>query len=296
MTGVARTAGLGVACLCLLAVSGAADDLGSSGDLADRTASVWEVFPETGFYPVYIADPIRSQSAGMLIHMADSEVPDAGDARFALRLGGSFPIVAFRPGGDRDRGWQLDFEGGFAGQFDMDYSLDNIGWDGFYGLLLDYKPRPDLAFRFGALHDSAHLGDEYEERTGRRRVGYTREEIVLGVSWRASARWRFYFEGGRGYKAKEFQEPLRVQAGAECQGGRLWKRARGSWYAALDARAYEENDWDPRVTGQLGIAIPTGRGVSRYRFALEIANGRSVLGEFYASEETYAGLGVYFDF
>ena len=296
MTGVARTAGLGAACLCLLAASGAAGDLGSSGDLADRTAPVWDFLPEAGFYPLYIADPIRSQSAVMVIRMADPEIPDTGDSRFSLRLGGSFPIVAFHPDGDRDRGWQLDFEGGFSGHFDIDYNLDNIGWDGFYGLLLDYRPRPDLTFRFGTLHDSAHVGDEYAERTGRRRIGYTRNEVVLGVSWRASARWRFYVEGGWQYETEEFQEPFRVQAGAEYQGARLWQRARGNWYAALDVRAYQENDWHPRATGQLGVAIPTGRGGSRYRLALEIATGRSVLGEFYATEETYAGLGWYFDF
>jgi len=296
MTGFARTAGLGIACICLLAPSVPADDPETTGDHADRTATAWEFLPEAGFYPLYIADPVRSQSAVMLLRMADSEIPETGDSRFSLRLGGQFPIVAFHPGEDRDLGWQLDFEGGFAGHFDIGYSLDNIGWDGFYGLLLDYKPRPDLAFRFGALHDSAHVGDEYEERTGRRRVGYTREEIVLGVSWRASVRWRLYFEGGSDFGTKDFQEPLRFQAGVEFQGRQLWQRARGSWYAALDLRAYQENDWQPRVTGQVGVAIPTRRASSRYRLALEIATGRSVLGEFYAAEETYAGLGWYFDF
>lgn len=252
--------------------------------------------PDAGFYPLYIADPIRSQSAVMLVRVPWSEIPSTGSARFSLRLGGQFPIVALHPERNRDTGWQLDFEGGFAGQFDLGYSLDNIGWDGLYGLLLDYKPTRDLAFRFGTLHDSAHLGDEYEERTGRRRIGYTREEVVAGVSWRATPRWRVYLEGGCQYGTKEFQKPLRAQAGVELQGARLSQEGSASWYAALDLRAYQENDWRPRVTGQVGLIFPTGRGTSRYRAALEVSHGRSVLGEFFRSEETYAGVGWYFDF
>lgn len=161
--GSAGTLGFGLANICLV---------------APPAATVRESLPEAGFNPLYIADPIRSQSALMLIGVPSSDIRETGHARFSLRLGGQLRIVAFHPDGDPDRGWQLDLEGGFFGHFDLGYSLDNIGWDGLFGLLLDYEPRPDLAFRFGTLHDSAHVGDEYAERTGRSRVGYTREEIV----------------------------------------------------------------------------------------------------------------------
>jgi hypothetical protein len=268
----------------------------SSADAAPGNPRVWQAFPEAGFYPLYVADPLRSQSAVTVVAVPSSDIPDTGSARFGLRLGGQYPIVANHPPGKPDCGWQLDFEGGFSSHFDFGHSLDNIGWDGLFGLLLDYKPRPALAFRFGSLHDSAHVGDEYAERTGRQRVGYTRDEVVLGVSVRASQRWRYYFEAGFQYGTKEFQEPLRAQAGIEYQGERPWPGARGGWYAALDLRGYQENDWHPRATAQLGINVPTGRGQSRYRFALEGATGRSVLGEFFTATETYAGIGWYFDF
>lgn len=285
----------------LLAVGSAfpcalAGDAVDAPDAAAGKPGVWEFFPEAGFYPLYIADPIRSQSALLVVQVPRSEIPDAGNTRFALRLGGQYPIVARHPEGDSERGWQLDFEGGFTSQFDIDNSLDNIGWDGLFGLLLDYKPRPTLAFRFGALHDSAHLGDEYAERTGRQRVGYTRQEFVVGVSVRAAQRWRYYFEAGDQFGTQDFQKPLRAQAGVEYQGEKPWPGARGGWYAALDLRAYEENDWNPRATAQLGINVPTGRGNSRYRFALEGATGRTVLGEFFTATETYLGIGWYFDF
>jgi hypothetical protein len=287
--------GLGLAGICLVSASALAGDPPASSDQVPA-AKVWEFLPEAGFYPLYIADPLRPQSAVMVIWVPNSDIPETGNGRFSLRLGGQYPIVAFHPDGDPDRGWQLDFEGGFYGHFDIGHSLDNIGWDGLFGLLIDYKPRSDLAFRFGTQHDSAHVADEYAERTGRTRVGYTREEFVLGVSWQTTRSWRTYFEVGSQFGGDDFQEPWRAQAGVEYLGRRLTTSMRASWYAALDLRSYQENDWQPRVTGQAGLLIPTGRGRSRYRAAVEVASGRSVLGEFYLSDETYAGLGWYFDF
>jgi hypothetical protein len=255
-----------------------------------------DFFPDAELYPQYIADPIRSQSAVMLTRVSSSDIPHSGDRRFSLRLGGRFPIARLHPHGDSERGLQLDFEGGFFGIFDLRYSLDNIGWDGLVGLALSYRTGPKLAFRIATLHDSAHVGDEYAERTGRTRIQYTREEIAIGVSWTASPQWRAYAEAACSYGTKTFQQRLRAQAGAEYRGAKLPHATHVSWYGALDLRAYQENDWRPRVTGQLGLLIPTPRGTGRYRLALEVARGRSVLGEFFHENETYAGIGWYFDF
>ena len=62
----------------------------------------------------------------------------------------------------------------------------------------------------GTKHDSAHVGDEHSERTGRQRIGYTREELVAGVSWRPARKWRIYAEGGFGYGLDDFQDPGRL--------------------------------------------------------------------------------------
>ncbi len=254
-----------------------------------------EVAPPSGLYPHYMADPMRAQSALTVLGMISSDIPDTGGGRFGLRLGGRFAMLRYHPQDNPDVGWQLDLEGGFFGHFDAAHSLDNIGWDGVYGLLLSYRPGPRLAFRFGRLHDSAHIGDEYAERTGRQRIGYTREELVLGVSWQAAPRWRVYGEAGYDPDPKEFQSPFRGQAGVEYSGTRRWYRGRLSWYAALDIRAFEENDWEPRTTAQIGFILPFSRGTGRYRFALEYCDGRSVLGEFFSHDESYVGVGWYFD-
>jgi hypothetical protein len=274
------------------AMPAAAQDAGGDGS----AARVVLFMPPAEFYPQYTADPLRPQSALAVLWMADSEIPETGAARFALRLGGRFGLVRWHPEGAPDRGWQLDFEGGFFGHFDITESLDNIGWDGLFGLYLSWLPSPELGFRFGTKHDSAHVGDEYAAHTGRERIRYTREELVAGVSWQLDPRWRLYAEGGYGYGLEPGFEPGRLQAGIEHAGARRFWKERATWFAAADAQLFEDRDWRPMVTVQVGFVAPTGRGTNRYRLALEAGTGRSVLGEFSFEDETWVGVGWYFDF
>jgi len=262
----------------------------------DGSGQTIEWMPAADFYPQYIADPVRPQSALKVLYMADSEIAETGNSRYALHLGGRFGLVQWHPEGRPDRGWQLDFEGGLFGQFDRGNSLDNIGWDGLFGLYLSWLPTPDLGFRIGKKHDSAHVGDEYAERTGRQRIGYTREEYVAGVSWRPATKWRVYAEGGFGTRLADFQDPGRLQTGVEFFGARRFWKERMSWYAAIDLQSFQENDWKVRSAIQLGVLLPTGRGTSRYRLAIELVRGRSVLGEFAFRNETPVGVGWFFDF
>jgi hypothetical protein len=278
--------------LTILAVDVGAGDAPAHGDRGLRV----EWFPDAEFYPQYTADPLRPQSALKIVAMADSEIPETGSARFALHVGGRFGLVRWHPDGQPDLGWQLDFEGGFFGQFDIGNSLDSIGWDGLFGLYLSWRPQPGLGFRVGTKHDSAHVGDEYAERTGRQRIGFTREELVVGVSVGPAPRWKLYAEGGLGYGLEDFQKPGRVQVGVEVLGARRFWDGRVSWYAAADLQSFQESDWQLRSALQLGLLLPTGRGTGRYRLALELVHGRSVMGEFAFHDETSIGVGWYFDF
>lgn len=295
---------LGAAARCALLLglvalaAPAAAQSGATGEPApeDGASRVVLFMPAAEFYPQYTADPLRPQSALALLWMADSEIPEAGAGRFALRLGGRFGLVRWHREETPDRGWQLDFEGGFFGHFDMTESLDNIAWDGLFGLYLSWLPSPELGFRFGTKHRSAHIGDEYAERTGRERIEYTREELVAGLSWRFDPHWTAYAEGGLGYGLEPFQEPGRLQAGIEHSGRRRFWKGRASWYAAADLQLFQERDWHPLATVQLGFEAPTGRGTSRYRLALEAGTGPSTLGEFSFEDETWIGVGWHFDF
>ena len=253
------------------------------------------VLPDNDFLPIYIASPNRAQTAFIPLAAVNSEIPETGTQRFAIRMGGTIGVVRFHPEGDKDTGFQIDVEIGFAGQFDGSQSLDNIGWNGIFGFRGAYKPVKEFALHFGTLHNSAHIGDEYAERTGRQRIEYTREEIVVGASFWPIERWRFYSDLGVGFGQEDFQEPLRVNLGAECSGDESWWFAGVPWYAAFDLDSFQERDWRPAVAGQVGIIVDAPEQGSRVRFAFEAFTGRSWRGEFSFSDETYIGFGVFYD-
>jgi len=253
--------------------------------------------PGSDLYPRYIANPRRPMISFSRIWMIDSSIPQAGENRLMLRLGGRYGFFRFHPNNDPDRGFQFDLEGAFLGVFDIDNSLDNIGWDGLYGALVTWSDGKGLALKFGTKHDSSHVGDEYAERTGRQRINYTREEVFLGASLAGLKYWRIYGETGYAYdmRNKVLQKPWRLEGGIEFEDARRWWNGRAGYYAALDVTSYEESDWQADVTIQAGLVIPV-RDLSRtYRFGLEYYNGRSLIGEFFLFDESYFSLGFWMD-
>jgi hypothetical protein len=284
---------LAILLLALSAGTALAAETDSAGDLD----AGWHLafVPGSDLYPSYIADPRRAVFRFGVNGYFDSDISDAGDYRYGITLGGRYGIARLHREGDPDHGFQLDVEAAFIGTFDIDNSLDNIAWDGVYGALFSWRPGDRTAVRFGVLHDSSHVGDEFTERTGRTRVDYTREELAVGVSRYLGRSWRVYVEGGWAYEEGNdaIQDPWRLQAGVEYVGRKRILRDRFAWYVAADNESTEELDWEVRTAAQIGIALPAKRGARR--FGLELFHGRSVFGEFFQSDETYAALAWWFD-
>lgn len=283
-------AGLLVALVVLAARSSPA----ASQEPADSIArSNWTAFPGPRLFPVAVADPTTADFGAAILGVTDVHIPDSGTDRTELRMGGQFGIVGWRPAGER--GWALQFsvEGGYNGQFDASRQLDNIGWDGLFGFVVSTAAPSGLAFEAGIRHTSSHVGDEYAERTGRLRIGYTREEFVAGVSWPVTRDLRLYGGGGVAFKTKNdsLQAPWRLNGGAEFF--RPGWFGRGGWYAALNLSAWQERDWAIDVGSQLGLFYPSaGR---RFRAALGFNDGRVPIGEFFQYDEAWWSLGFYVD-
>jgi hypothetical protein len=234
----------------------------------------------------------------MYMHFPESQIPSAGADRTEIRIGGTFGLVRVHPDEDPARGVQLDIMANFFGQFDLDRGLDNIGWDGLYGLVFSWGDGKGLAVKFGTSHDSSHVGDEYAENTGRTRIGYTREEFMLGVSRSFAKKWRAYVEAGRAYSLsnEDLQKPWRAQAGMEYESrGNFWGGRLG-WYVAADNSFYQESDWHGNTAAQIGFVLPFDDIGRRYRFGVEYYRGRSIIGEFFQNNETYVALGAWLDF
>jgi hypothetical protein len=254
--------------------------------------TLW-LFPASDVYPVYIADPHRPMTAVMAMFYTRTGIHDSTDARTGLNIGGRFGIFRLDPAQPGGRSWQLSVDASLNAQFDSYNKLDNIGWDGKYGLSLTTSSGP-LSFRVGVLHDSAHIGDEYAERTGRTRIDYTREEVLFGVAWRLAQGWRVYGEGGYAYyQLTEEQRPWRAQGGLEYTTRRMLLGGRFAWYAAVDFSATEERDWRLDTAVQAGVtSTSAGR---RWRIGVEYVDGRPPMGEFFRDTEAWFALGVWID-
>jgi Protein of unknown function (DUF1207) len=262
---------------------------------APAAASDFQAFPPSNLYPRYVADPRGPQFGVMLLGFPSPRIPDSGDQRVGLKLGGRFGLVRVHPEGQPEGGWQVDIEAGFTGQFDVEHSLDNIGWDGTYGFLVSSEVRPGLHLQLGAKHISSHVGDEYAERTGQRRIGYTREELVAGTAWSFAPNWRAYAEAGWNYKLREDigQKPGRLQLGLEHEAPGSLSGGRLGWFAALDLGSFEERSWQIDPTLQIGLLVPSGD--RRWRVGLGYHDGTVPLGEFYRVDESYISLGLWLD-
>ena len=254
--------------------------------------------PTTHIYTPYLADPKRVTFAFQALSVSESNVPDNGRKRFGLRLGGRLELFQHQwPATQTEpvKRLQANLEVGYRGYFDYSQSQDEIGWDGNYGLLFSYRGSDTIAYRLGVYHNSAHLGDEYIERTGRKRINYTREEYLAGMQVNFNPQWQVYVEGGLAYKLKDkpLQRKKRAQMGLQYQHTGFEISGRLGWYAAADYSAYEERDWFINKSYQIGFSFDSRPHI--WRLALEYHHGQIPLGEFFQHDEKYSGIGLYLD-
>jgi len=276
------------------AQSPAAGDTDDPPPVTFGSGRTLSLFPAGDVYPVYIADPHKTESGVMAQFHTQTEIPDSETYRTGLKAGGRFGLLRLDPATPGGRSWQLSADAGLRAQFDSRHKHDAVGWDGNYGVTLTTASAAPFAFKVAILHQSAHIGDEYAERTGRARINYTREEVAVGVDWRLSRGGRLYLEGGYAYHLlAEGQAPGRAQAGFEYQTGRRIWGGRFAWYAALDLAATEERDWRLDWAVQTGLAMQS-RG-RRWRIGVEYYEGRPQLGEFFRYSEAWLALGLWMD-
>ena len=175
------------------------------------------------------------------------------------------------------------------------YKNDGIGWDGNYGLTVTTaKASSRFAFKVAVLHISAHLGDEYQERTQNGRINYTREELALAMSFRPQTRTRIYGEFGVAYIMRsEGQERMRWQVGGEYERPPTVFGGRMAWYGAVDFSLLEERDWRLDTCLQGGLVTRNkGRTI---RLFVQWYDGRPTIGQFTAYSEAAFSLGVKVD-
>lgn len=247
------------------------------------------LFPGDNLYPRYLADPRQPMMKGLVLHMLRSDTPEHGNPLMEFTMGGRVKLLRWHPAHDPDLGVELSLHMAFLGRFDPDNKYDLIGWDGYFGSMIAFRPIESLGLKVAHQHDSAHVGDEYMQRTGRRRITYTREEIAIGAMYDGVYPLRPYVEAGYAVHLgpADGLRVWRTQAGLEID--------LGLPYAAVDATFWQELRWRPTVTAQVGVKFDQPDSGRRYGLALQFESGRSVLGEFYEDQNRTIGGGFWFD-
>lgn len=257
----------------------------------DKSSDV--IFPQTQLYPHYIANPLRPTFSLQNMYFAKSEIANTSKRRYNLKVGGHLGL--YRNQAEKtNRGWQVTFGAGFQGQFDPASSQDNVGWDGIMALSLEIRNSEAFAHRFGIHHISSHVGDELIERTGLKRINYTRQEMRYGLMWFMSPHWQSYAEIGKGYdlRNKALQKLWRSEIGFQYENEKYWMSKLG-WYMGADFSSYEENNWDINTSLHLGLISRANE--RKYRFGIAFYEGRSPLGEFFQRKEKYISFGLWID-
>jgi hypothetical protein len=283
--------------LALILLSGLVIVAAPAEDLAWPLGDGWRLTLESDgddpVYPRYLADPRRPQVSVAMFHADGTGIPDSGGTRFALDLGVRVPVARIESTDGRRRG-QFYAEAGWFGQFDTANSLDEIGWDGWYALYGGLDIGGPWRFRLGTRHLSGHIGDELVLRSGRERINYTRDENMVGIAWVREG-VSAYVDYGRLFRTSfPGQGAGQLQAGVQVERPRRWGPL--GWYAGVDAKMFEEDDWEPGVAVEVGLTAPIDDGDTVWRLAVTGYSGRAVLGEFSRHHENFVALTLGIDF
>jgi Protein of unknown function (DUF1207) len=252
------------------------------------------LFPSGEVYPLYVADPHRATNVIAEDFTIGGSIPATLSPLTRLGAGGRFGVLRVEPGRADGRSWQVSLEAGLDALFDSQNRLDVVGWDGNYGLTVTTASNSRVALKFAAQHVSAHVGDEYQERTERTRLNYTREELNVGAAFRWSSHWRAYGETGWAYRMGDPSlEPWRVQMGIQGETGPGRCGSHLACYVAADFSSMQERDWRVDKTVDVGIAV---RGVGRTtRIFLEWHDGRPTVNEFFTESISSISVGLKID-
>lgn len=254
----------------------------------ERQPDDWLSFlPGRSPYPEYVADPHRIGFGAAVAEVDEARIPRTGTNRTLLRMGGAFGMLRLGRGA---KAVYVDLRAGFVGQFDNDFGQDNIGWDGHYGLALTGS-LDSWFWKFAYHHISAHRGDEYVLATGSDRIGYTREELNVGLAKALGKRTRIYAEVGWGnVLASPELEPWRVQTGFQWEDRSKWWSGRIGPYIAFDFSATEERDW--RLDRAVQFGLVTYASERPWRLGISVYKGRPTMSEFFRYTERFVSLGL----
>ena len=249
-------------------------------------------FPTGDLFWPLIADPKQPQFfASYRRYDTDVDTVNLG----AVGYGETFGLYRHK-GKRRGDSLQLSIAAGLFAQFNLDApSKDLINADYVVGFPLTYRYGP-LSARLRVYHQSSHLGDEFllNERPERVNLSFESVEFLVSYDWNTL---RIYLGGERLIDPEPSSLNTEgAHGGLEYRGTQpiLWG---GHLVGGLDLKSWEEHDWSIDLSLKIGLEFGRANpGSHRLRLMGEAYDGHAPHGQFYNSEISYYGAGIYLGF
>jgi hypothetical protein len=249
------------------------------------------IFPNVPSFERPEASPRVHGLAGRVIFAQEGDSRFGNEAEAEVALGENFPVVALRRG---DRPITLGLGSQVYARFSLADGKDALISNDWVVGLNATALLGAWAFTLETYHESSHLGDEYEDRFGAKRLDWTRE-VVAGWASYGGGSWRV--SGSLSYAIRDELE-LRRPGGSlavdyrppAVQGGGAVRPVGGVYFDASAATAW-------RVSSSLkaGVALRTAPGGREIGLALIAHDGLSTQRQFFREESRYLGFEIRFD-
>ena len=272
--------------------------LGQPTGFANSSTSAawqWELLPSDVIWHSYWAGVKESRISGTVFEELDGNV-----STLDVTLGGRAALARFgtRVNG-RPEGFEIQLEGSAMPRLNLDEDWDVDSTDFRFGVPLIYGDGR-TQWKLAYYHLSAHLGDEFIERTGiapTDRINYATDELVLGFSFFPRPAWRLYGEAGWAFYADGGAEPWEFQFGVDyAQPGATGLR--GTPFVAVNGYLRQEVNYGGSFTAQAGW-LWRGKSGRILRTGVHYLNGESPQLEFSGPLKTFEhhiGAGVWYEF
>jgi hypothetical protein len=273
--------------------------------------AVW--FPSSHPYESPLADPLEPRFAGSLLatdllsreprerprYIRPPGPAASTEVQAAVTLGRTVPFVAWRMG---EHGTiAVTGQASVNGRFRIELaSRDDMGQDWMVAFPIEATWKR-WSGRFRALHRSSHLGDEFAQTTGARRIEFGGDGVDLALAYQIAAPVRVYGSANWIPHSNTEQEPLLfgrdlrddlvLQFGTDITPAAAPGRI--GLVAAAHAEVAQRTNWRTSVSGIAGLTVRSERRSGR--LVLRYHTGPSRMGEFFLTTERTFGLELVLD-
>jgi hypothetical protein len=263
------------------------------------------ILPNVHLFRTPLADPhatrisVGLMSTNLLERPGDERPPflvpnqesAAREVVAAVAVGAIFPLLQIAEWEGGGAALVADFK--VFSRFRIELpSRDDMGQDWYVGGGVDWRDEP-WSGRVAITHRSSHIGDEFSDSTGARRIEFGSEQLDITTAYQVPGIARLYGGGSWIFRSYLGWEPLLqelnindravVQLGIDREWA-PWRDPRLRVYTGVDWHAAERTSWRGGVAAAAGIGVSTPRSL---RLMLRFYDGNSMMGEFFRTHERY---------